>query len=192
VHLRADMGMPHRLVNQPSAGAGHEHERTLMDRRRLISPSLIAAVLVLSLGACNVPADPRGNLPTADQLKEIQPGVTDKATVTRVLGSPSSVATFDSDTWYYISQKTKAVAFFKPDLLDQEVVAVDFDKQGIVREVRRRGMNDRVAVIPDPKATPAPGREFSIFEQLIGNFGKFSGSTPGSGTPGGNPGGPGR
>jgi outer membrane protein assembly factor BamE (lipoprotein component of BamABCDE complex) len=166
-----------------------------MDHRRLAYPSLATVMLALMLGACNVPADPRGNLPTAEQLKEIQPGVTDKPTVTRVLGSPSSVAAFDSDTWYYISQKTKAVAFFKPDLLDQEVLAIDFDKQGIVRDVRHRGMNDRVAVNPNPKATPAPGREFSLWEQLIGNFGRFSGTTPGSstsGNTGGNPGGPGR
>jgi outer membrane protein assembly factor BamE (lipoprotein component of BamABCDE complex) len=187
------MGIPHRLVNQPPARAGREPERTLMDHRRLFFPSLAATMLALALGACNVPADPRGNLPTAEQLKEIQPGVTDKPTVTRVLGSPSSVAAFDSDTWYYISQKTKAVAFFKPDLLDQEVLAIDFDKQGIVREVRHRGMEDRVAVIPNAKATPAPGREFSLWEQLIGNFGRFGGSPPGVRTnPGGNPGGPGR
>jgi outer membrane protein assembly factor BamE (lipoprotein component of BamABCDE complex) len=164
-----------------------------MDHRRLFYPSLAAAMLALMLGACNVPADPRGNLPTEAQLKEIQPGVTDKATVTRVLGSASSVAPFDGDTWYYISQKTKEVAFFKPDLIDQEVLAISFDKQGIVRDVRHRGWNDRVAVIPNPKATPAPGREFSVWEQLIGNFGRFGGSPPGVRTnPGGNPGGPGR
>jgi outer membrane protein assembly factor BamE (lipoprotein component of BamABCDE complex) len=186
------MGIPHRLVGRPRERA-FEYERTLMDHRRLFHPSLAAAMLALSLGACNVPADPRGNLPTAEQLKEIQPGVSDKPTVTRVLGSPSSVAAFDNDTWYYISQKTKAVAFFKPDLLDQEVLAIDFDKQGIVREVRHRGMDDRVAVIPNPKATPAPGREFSLWEQLIGNFGRFSGTSPSSsGNTGGNPGGPGR
>jgi len=162
-----------------------------MDQRRLCHPLLGAAMLALSLAACNVPADPRGNLPTESQLKEIQPGVTDKATATRVLGSPSSVAPFDGDTWYYISQKTKAVAFFKPDLIDQEVLAIDFDKQGVVRDIRHRGMNDRVAVDPNPKATPAPGREFSVLEQLIGNFGRFSGQSPSS-NPGGNPGGPGR
>jgi outer membrane protein assembly factor BamE (lipoprotein component of BamABCDE complex) len=186
------MGIPHRLVSRPRERA-FEHEQTPMDHRRLFHPSLAAAMLALSLGACNVPADPRGNLPSAEQLKEIQPGVSDKPTVTRVLGSPSSVAAFDSDTWYYISQKTKAVAFFKPDLLDQEVLAIAFDKQGIVREVRHRGMDDRVAVIPNPKATPAPGREFTLWEQLIGNFGRFSGTSPSSsGNTGGNPGGPGR
>lgn len=152
---------------------------------------LAAAFLGLTLAACNVPVDPRGNLPTPEQLSQIKPGVTDKPTVTRILGSPSSVAEFNADTWYYISQKTKEVAFFKPELLDQEVVAIDFDKDGVVRDVRHRGMNDRVAVVPNPNATPAPGREFGFWEQLIGNFGRFGGAGGNPVQPGGGPGTPG-
>jgi outer membrane protein assembly factor BamE (lipoprotein component of BamABCDE complex) len=150
-----------------------------MHFRGLLCPALAAGLAALSLGGCSVPVDQRGNLPQQSALNEIKPGVTDKATVTRLLGSPSSVAAFDPDTWYYISQKTKDIAFFKPELVDQEVVAIDFDKDGVVRDVRHRGYEDRVAVEPNPKATPAPGREFSFWEQLIGNFGRFSSSTGG-------------
>jgi outer membrane protein assembly factor BamE (lipoprotein component of BamABCDE complex) len=147
---------------------------------------LAAGILALGVGGCNLPLDQRGNLPTTAQLSEIKPGLTDKATVTRVLGSPSSVGTFDGDTWYYISQKTREIAFFKRELVDQEVIAIDFDKDGVVRDVRHRGMNDRVAVVPNPNATPAPGREYTFWEQLIGNFGRFSGSSQQG--PGGGPG----
>lgn len=144
--------------------------------------------------ACSTPVDQRGNLPEPQILAQIKPGVTDKATVTRLLGSPSSIAAFDKDTWYYISQKTKNVAFFKPELVDQEVVAIAFDHDGVVRDVSHRGMEDREIITPNPKATPAPGREFSFWEQLIGNFGRFSGGGAGIGgqsQPGGGPGGPG-
>jgi outer membrane protein assembly factor BamE (lipoprotein component of BamABCDE complex) len=151
--------------------------------------SLLAAGtlgILVAIAGCNQPVDQRGNLPTEAQLKEIKPGVTDKATVTRVLGSPSSIAAFDGDTWYYISQKTKEIAFFKPELVDQEVMVISFDKEGVVREVRHRGLEDRVAVAPNPNATPAAGREFTFFEQLIGNFGRFSGSGPTGATGGGS------
>lgn len=157
----------------------------MIEHRSRLLPPLAAIALALAMTACNVPTDPRGNLPTEAQLKEITAGVTDKASVTRILGSPSSVAPFDNDTWYYISQKTKEVAFFRPELLDQEVVAVEFDK-GLVRDVRFRRMNDRVAVVPNPNITPAPGREFTVWEQLLGNFGRFSGASSTRPT-GGNP-----
>jgi outer membrane protein assembly factor BamE (lipoprotein component of BamABCDE complex) len=166
-----------------------------MTPSRLLCRAALAA-LALALGACSIPIDQRGNLPEKSALAQIQPGVSDKATVTRLIGSPSSIATFDDTTWYYISQKSKSIAFFKPDLLDQEVVAIDFGKDGLVRDVRHRGMQDAQLITPNPNATPAPGREFSFIEQLIGNFGKFSGKGPGpgggaagGGGPGGGPGG---
>lgn len=167
-----------RLVNRRRQRAG--------SRRPRPQCRALAGAALLALAACSIPIDQRGNLPEKAALEQIKPGVTDKATVTRLLGSPSSIATFDTSTWYYISQKSKSVAFFKPDLLDQEVVAIDFDKDGLVRDIRHRGMEDAQAVTPNPNATPAPGREFSFIEQLIGNFGKFSGKGPG---PGGGAGG---
>ena len=132
--------------------------------------------LILALGACSVPVDQRGNLPKDTAIQQIKPGVTDKATVTRLLGSPSSIAEFDTNTWYYISQKTQDLAFFKTQIVDQEVVTIDFDGDGHVRDIRHRGMEDRKLVTPNPNATPAPGREFTFIEQLLGNFGRFSGS----------------
>jgi hypothetical protein len=40
------------------------------------------------------------------------------------------------------------------------------------------------------RATPAPGRELSFLEQLIGNLGKFNGSSGGSASGGGTQQGP--
>ena len=132
---------------------------------------------MLALAACANPIDQRGNLPEKDKLAEIKPGQTDKATVTQLLGSPSTIAAFDPNTWYYVSQKTQEAAFLKPELLDQQVVAIEFDDNGVVRDMRHRSMADGEAIEPNPNATPAQGREFSLLEQLIGNFGRFSNDT---------------
>jgi outer membrane protein assembly factor BamE (lipoprotein component of BamABCDE complex) len=150
---------------------------------KLVNRFALAAAVAALVG-CTSPVDQRGNLPEPDKLSQIKPGTTDKATVTQLLGSPSSVAAFSNNTWYYISQSTRPEAFLKPVLLDQQVLAIDFDDNGVVVDLRHRAMEDREAVLPNPNASPAPGREFSILEQLIGNFGKFSESggkkTPGS------------
>src|SRR5665213_17903 len=148
--------------------------------------SLALSTSLLALVGCTNPVDQRGNLPPPDKLAQVKPGSTDKATVTQLLGSPSSVATFDGNTWYYISQKTRPVAFFSPELVDQEVVAIDFDKDGVVSDLRHRTMADGEAILPNPNATPAPGREFSLLEQLIGNFGKFNTKDKGTATTSGH------
>lgn len=149
--------------------------RTLPLRRRLIV--LIAAGLCeATLLGCSNPVVQEGNLPPPEVVQQIKPGSTDKETVTRLLGSPSTVAAFDTDTWYYISQKTKSVAFFKPETLDQHVLAVTFDKDGVVQNVKALGMSARNELTPVQRTTPAPGKELTFFEQLIGNFGRFNNS----------------
>jgi len=52
------------------------------------------------------------------------------------LGTPSTTATFDGEVFYYISQKrTRAVAFMKPKLVDQNILAIYFDKTGVGRDI---------------------------------------------------------
>ncbi|HTC18236.1 MAG TPA: outer membrane protein assembly factor BamE [Stellaceae bacterium] len=138
-------------------------------RWRLVAPLCVA----WALAACSVPVDQRGNLPDEANLSQIKPGETDKATVTRLLGTPSTVAAFDANTWYYVSQKTKTVAFFRTDVLDQQVVAITFNQDGVVKTVDTHGLQDAQAVTPNPNATPSKGREFSTIEMFLGNFGKF-------------------
>ncbi|MGH6979893.1 MAG: outer membrane protein assembly factor BamE [Stellaceae bacterium] len=143
----------------------------------------LAACLAFALASCGPPDDLRGNNPDKKMMASIKPGVTDKASVTKLLGSPSSIASFDPNTWYYISQETQNVAFFKPRVKDQKVVSISFDKKGVVNKVAYLGINDSVDVVPNADKTPAPGREFTLLEQLIGNFGRFSAPDNSSGGP---------
>jgi len=150
--------------------------------------TLAVGLSAASVGACNPTVSPRGNLLPPSALEQIKPGSTDKATVTRILGSPSSVATFDDKTWYYISQRTEEVAFFKPDVVDQEVVVVTFDNENVVMDVRKLHDMGRTDIQPVARTTPAPGKELSFMEQLLGNFGRFNtnnaqGGSGGSGGP---------
>jgi len=158
---------------------------------RVATRHFALAAMALALAACTNPVDQHGNLPEADKLSQVKAGTTDKATVTRLLGSPSSVAAFDDNTWYYISQKIRPMAIVPAQRVDQQVVVIAFDDKGIVRDIEHRTLADGETIQPNPNATPAPGREFSLLEQLIGNFGKFAGTKQGSDTPGQSaPGGP--
>jgi len=141
---------------------------------RRLAIVLAAAIVVAPLGACSPTVSARGNLPTADQLSQVKPGVTDKASITALLGSPSTIASFDDTTWYYISQKSEELAFFRPEAHDPEVIAVVFDKDGIVKDVHKTTSKAPHTIEPVARTTPAPGKELSFIEQLIGNFGKFN------------------
>lgn len=139
-----------------------------------------------ALVSCAPAVDQRGNLPNPDKLAEIHAGSTTKDEVAKILGTPSSVSVFNNDkSWYYISRRTSQTAFFDPDVLDQQVYIVNFDDQGVVKAVDHKVLEDGKEVTPVARATPAPGRELSFLEQLIGNLGKFNGSGGGSASGGG-------
>src|SRR6516162_1460012 len=147
----------------------------------LASVSGAISATVLAAG-CARNVEQRGNLPEQEKIAEIHPGSTTKEEVIKILGSPSSVSIFNDKSWYYISRRTGQFAFFDPNVIDQQVYVVNFDDQGIVKAVDHKSLEDGKEITPVAKATPAPGRELSFLEQLIGNLGKFNksaGTSPG-------------
>jgi len=129
---------------------------------------------------CATSVEQRGNLPTQDKIAEVHPGTTTKDEVIKILGSPSSLSIFNDKSWYYISRRTEQFSFFDPNVVDQQVYVVNFDDQGVVKAVDHKSLEDGKDVVPVARATPAPGRELSFLEQVIGNLGKFNKSAAGS------------
>lgn len=150
--------------------------------------------LVLLATACQPTVTTRGYHLDERRLALVQPGVTKREEVAGVLGTPSSTATFDDRNWYYITQRSERANFFREKQVAQDVVHVVFTPDGMVEKVERLDMAAAQPVTPDPDATRTAGNELSLFEQLIGNVGRFNrDAAPGSIFRDTNrPGGPGR
>ena len=59
-------------------------------------------------------------------LAQIEPGRTTRDEVQQLLGSPSSLTTFDGAVWYYVSQRTERMSFYQEDVVNQDVVSITF------------------------------------------------------------------
>ncbi len=131
----------------------------------------IIAVLIgaVGLSACTPRIEARGNSLSATKLAKVEPGAHTRKDIRTLLGTPSTVATFDNHTWYYFSERTAKVAFFHPDVLERQVVAIHFDKSGVVKEVRRYSKEDGREIDPVDRATETPTPSYSLLEQLFGN-----------------------
>ena len=137
---------------------------------RPVSLLVVAGAMV----ACSPIVDTRGNMPPADVIAGIQPGVTTRTQVSQLLGSPSSVGTFNDRTWYYIGRKTETLAFLAPEVTDQQVLVVRFDDAGVVQDFEKRGMETARTVAMSERETPTAGHSLGFFEQLFGNIGRFT------------------
>jgi outer membrane protein assembly factor BamE (lipoprotein component of BamABCDE complex) len=136
--------------------------------------TLLAGALAVGLTACAPSIDTRGNLPDPDVVSELRPGIHDRDQVAQLLGSPSTVGTFDNSTWYYISKRTETVAFFEPEIVDQQVLALHFDNTGVLSDVQLYGYEDGRVIDPVDRVTPTSGQEMTILKQLFGNIGRFN------------------
>jgi outer membrane protein assembly factor BamE (lipoprotein component of BamABCDE complex) len=152
---------------------------------------LLATAWLLAGCAWLAPAPQlRGNHVSADQLKELVPGTSTRADVTALIGSPTARATFDDNTWLYISEITQPRIGRTLGERDQHVVVLTFNEQGVLQKVSTRDKADALPVTMVARTTPSPGTEASFLQQLFGNIGRFTGTTANTASgPGGQTGG---
>jgi len=146
------------------------------------------AAAALALAACTPVISQRGYLSDPVVEASVKVGTDTKTTIQSRLGDPSTSATFGDDAWYYISSTERQVAFFDPTTTTRKILAIHFDKDGKVTDIKHYGLKDGHVVAFETRTTPAKGRELTFLQQL------FS-ATPGvplggvGGPPGGqNPG----
>ncbi len=137
---------------------------------------IVCGIAVLGLASCTPREDYRGYSFDNAKLAEIKPGVQTQDQVAALMGTPTTISTFAkaNNTWYYVAKETESVAFFTPTVTSQRVVAIDFDNQGKVRDVRHYALKDGRNIDPLAQTTPSSGRELGFFEQLFGNVGRFN------------------
>ena len=133
----------------------------------------------------------RGNAVDGEQLKELVPGVSTRADVNSLLGSPTAKGSFDDSTWIYISEVTQPRVGRVQGVNAQNVIEVAFDDRGVLQSIKKYDRKDSKPVSVVARATPSPGSEASFMQQLLGNVGKFNPSPGGLGGSGGGPGGSG-
>lgn len=144
-----------------------------MIKKKLLAYFGIIAIGI-NVGAC-ADTDQRGYYFTRmEEVEEkIAEGVTTQDEVKKLLGSPTTQSTFGEPTWYYIGGKSQNVAFFKPDVIDNQVLAITFDHNGVVQEVNKLGKDSMRTVNVVNRSTPTQGKNLSALEQILNNIGRF-------------------
>ena len=149
-----------------------------MKKPRFINSKCIFSCLVLfavalGLSACESRLNTRGNLLDPERIADIRPGELSRDEVAEILGSPSSITPFGSDTWYYISQRTETFAFFSPKIIERQILVISFNKDGKVAKVDTLGLEQGQLINPIERTTPTHGNKLTVIEQMIGNLGRF-------------------
>jgi outer membrane protein assembly factor BamE (lipoprotein component of BamABCDE complex) len=134
----------------------------------------LLCVAALGLAACAPEVSTHGYRFDEPTLAQLEPGRTTRDGTLQLLGSPSSIATFDDRVWYYVSQRTERMSFYQEDVVDQKVITITFDDRDVIQSIDRQGLQDAKEVALVDRETPTSGSELSMLEQFIGNIGRFN------------------
>ena len=130
--------------------------------------------LILTLSACSwLGTNQVGDVPETTRINAIKVGKHSKEDVARLLGSPTSITLFEKESWLYIESKEQKRVFFQPKEIERKVIQVTFNSNGNVEKVKQLSLEDGKKVAIDETKTPVLGKDLSVIDELIGNFGRF-------------------
>ena len=130
--------------------------------------SFLCGLMLLAplLAACEPTVANRGNLLDPDNLTQIHPGATTREEVATKLGTPTEISTFDEKIWYYVGRQTEQYSFFRPDVIKQQAVEIDFDDKGIVTAVKNLDLSQAADITPVERTTPTYGHDNTILRAV--------------------------
>jgi len=151
----------------------------------LVKVSTMALLGLLAAG-CASNRVHKGAVIDPQLLSSVQPGVDNKDSVQKTLGTPTFSGEFTPNDWYYVSRDTNQLGFRNPHVTKQQITLVRFDPKGNVASIQNSGKELVMRVNPSKRFTPTLGRKQSFFEELFNNIGSVSSGGAPVGTGGAN------
>jgi outer membrane protein assembly factor BamE (lipoprotein component of BamABCDE complex) len=139
--------------------------------KRVTVRRLAIAAAAVALAGCTSFNVHKGAVIDTQLAASIQPGVDNKASVQKLLGTPTLAGQFSSNDWYYVSRDQVQLAFRDPRVMRHKVLHVQFDPAGNVAAVGMTGKELVMNLTPTGRRTPTLGRKRSFFDELFGNIG---------------------
>lgn len=126
------------------------------------------------LAGCSAQYRNHGYAPIESDLEQVIVGVDTRESVASVVGRPTSAGLLEGGGWYYVESRWRQFAWKAPVEIDREVVAISFDRDGVVENVERFGLEEGNVVVLSRRVTDTNIKGVSFLRQLFGNFGNFA------------------
>ena len=135
---------------------------------------VLGVVAVLGLmGACSGLERFHGFVPPEEELAQLQVGATSKDEVIALFGPPTADRGLLNNTIYYAASQVRTVGPFAPEVVEREIIAIDFTADDRVRNISRYGLDDGRVVVLDRRVTEDGINDVTFLSQLFGAFGRL-------------------
>ncbi len=139
-----------------------------------INKVLLSGLLICSLSACSrdLFITHNGNMPSNERIEQVKLGQS-KYEVKSILGSPSTVVSFDKNTWIYMSSDIERIAFLASKEVSRDVLTIKFNEQNEVIDIDRMSEKDGKQVAINEDKTETLGQQQGFFKRFFGGVGSY-------------------
>ncbi|PSL21596.1 outer membrane protein assembly factor BamE [Shimia abyssi] len=138
--------------------------------------AVFGAALAVSV-ACTTQYRNHGYVPTPEELAAVTLGVDTRDTVIEAIGSPSAGGVLKDGDFYYVRSQFTHYGPRKPRVVERQIVAINFDSNGVARNLTHFSLADGQVVPLVRRITDSDLGNISFLQQLAGNLGNFDPST---------------
>lgn len=132
---------------------------------------LAVAMVVAAVAACSPMYRNHGYVPSDQELELLTVGKDTRESVAKSVGRPSASGLLNDEGWYFVQSKWKSVGMFSPKEEVRQVVAISFDKNGIVSNIERFGLEKGRVVPISRRVTSDNIKGKGFIAQMFGNIG---------------------
>jgi len=136
---------------------------------------MLALVLVMAtFPACGGQYRNHGYMPLAEDVDALIVGVDTRDSIIEVMGVPTTGGVLTEEAMYYVRSRVHHKGYVKPNEIQRDVLVLSFDKNQILRNVERFGIEKGKLIRLEHRVTEAPGGDRSVLQQIIGSIGGFN------------------
>lgn len=132
---------------------------------------ILALTCVGMLTACAAQYRNHGYLPSDESLSNVIVGVDTRDSVAESIGDPGTSGVMDGGNYYYIGSTMRHFGPRRPEIVDRQIVAVEFDQSGVVSNISRYGLEDGRVVTLTRRVTQSGDGDIGFIRKLFGNIG---------------------
>lgn len=126
------------------------------------------------MAGCTAQYRNHGYVPTEEDLAEVVVGVDTRDSVAESIGAPSSSGVLDESGYYYVATRLRHYGASQPKPVSRELVAISFDRSGVVSGVERFGLEDGQVIPLERRVTSSGIQDSTFLRQLLGSIGNIS------------------
>lgn len=137
---------------------------------------IFTLLTLLIISACQS-IDVRGQFVSEESIQTLNAKKLTKQEVSALIGTPTYIPDYSSDTWYYIQRSAARKAWLSLKIIDQRVVKVIFSGNKVVQAILIEDMDKDIAI--QSTYTETHGTKRNGIQKFVKNIGRFNKTTDG-------------